>query len=662
LKRPLQFSKRILRPLAALFIFLLLAASGGLFLLSRNLAPVARWTFEKNLPDSKIDVQDVQMTGPGEITFTNFVINDPETGKELARLERGRIVFSLDDLAAGRIGEIHLENPVVLISPGWSGVLPPIPEKSGGSALRIRRIICDFGEVVYEGEKDGKPNVRANFCFDWKNFSQESTEVLELTLWDVQASAPHSGDPFLILDLVRLTGSPAEMVKNFELRSLDIKGGSLAAGQALEQIAHMPVQAPSGPAFTWKIGAMDIHSVKATIGNNPWRSATDAAFTINTALRNLTPAELTNTLGATRQEVEISDLVIPSPNDPFTRVISLRSVFLKFTLAGILSKELEDVTVLHPVIYIGEDLFAYMEAAKKRMAEGTDTPAPGWRIGRFDVKFGSVVIGSGGRTEYGLPLNFRTTAENVSLDDLASLTLRGSLEIPAQEYGFPAYQIEISTEPGSLQFSYPAEKAMNNVVGTVRIKNLRWRQFRGNDSWITATFDREGINGLFGGKLYGGTIAGGFSFFFDDKSPWIGWLSGTRVDLEKLTDIMAPHNFHMTGPLDFTGQVNAESKDIRRGKGRIETKAPGRMEIGKIDDLLARIPPTWSNLKRDSLRVALEAIRDFDYEKGSGDFWFTDGQGIFDLKLQGPLGSRTFQTVLHSDESSTGAWSQTTPR
>ena len=602
------------------------------------------------------------MTGPGEITFTNFVINDPQTGKELARLERGRVVFSLDDLAAGRIGEIHLETPVLLVSPGWSGVLPPVPEKSGGSALRIRRIVCDFGEVVYEGEKDGKPNVRANFCFDWKNFSQESTEPLELTLWDAQATAPGYSEPFLILDLVRLVGSPAEMVKNFELRSLDIKGGSFAAGQALEQIAHMPAQAPSGPAFTWKIGAVDIHGVKATIGNNPWRSATDAAFTINTTLRNLTPAELTNTLGATRQEVEISDLVIPSPNDPFTRVMSLRSVFLKFTLAGILSKELEDVTVLHPVLYIGEDLFAYMEAAKKRMAGGSDTPAPGWRIGRFDVKFGSVVIGSGGRTEYGLPLNFRTTAENVSLDDLASLTLRGNLEIPAQEYGFPAYQIEISTDPGSLQFSYPPEKAMSNVVGTVRIKNLRWRQFRGSDSWITATFDREGINGSFGGKMYGGTIAGGFSFFFDDKSPWIGWLSGTRVDLEKLTDVMAPHNFRMTGPVDFTGQVNAESKDIRRLKGRMETKIPGRMEIGKIDDLLARIPPTWSNLKRDSLRVALEAIRDFNYETGSGDFWFTDGQGIFDLKLQGPHGSRTFQTVLHSDESSTGAWSQTTPR
>jgi hypothetical protein len=118
----------------------------------------------------------------------------------------------------------------------------------------------------------------------------------------------------------------------------------------------------------------------------------------------------------------------------------------------------------------------------------------------------------------------------------------------------------------------------------------------------------------------------------------------------------------MTGPLDFTGQVNAESKSIRRLKGRMETKAAGSMEIGKIDDLLARIPPAWSNLKRDSLRVALEAMKDFDYDTGSGDFWFTDGQGVFDLKLQGPLGSRTFQTVLHADESNSGAWSQTTPR
>jgi hypothetical protein len=39
------------------------------------------------------------------------------------------------------------------------------------------------------------------------------------------------------------------------------------------------------------------------IGNNPWPSPTDASFTINTTLRNLTPAEITSTLASTKQEI-----------------------------------------------------------------------------------------------------------------------------------------------------------------------------------------------------------------------------------------------------------------------------------------------------------------------------------------------------------------------
>jgi hypothetical protein len=640
---------------------LAVAIGSGLFFLSKNLTPVARWTLQKTLPQSQVDIQDVQLEGPGEITFSHLVVNDPKTGKELVRLERGRVVFSFDDLVRRRLGEIHLENPLLLVSPGWSGVLPTVPGEAGsGAPLRIRRIVCDYGELIYEGEKEGKPTVRAKFSVDWKDFGTDSVEPILLTLWDVRATAPGYDNPFLVLDLVRLRGAPAEMVKTFELRGIEIAGGSLAVGSALDQLTKMQPSktAVGSPAFTWRIGAVDIRGVRASLGDNAWRSEADAVFFLNTTLRNLTPAEITNTLGGTEQLVEIGDLVIPSPRDPFTRVLSLRSVFVRFTLAGILERRLDDITVLNPVVYIGEDLFLYMDKARLRAGGEGAGVEPGWRIRRLDVKFGSLVVGSGGRTQYGLPLNFRTTAENVSLDDLAALTLRGSLEIPAQEYQFPAYQIELATERGELFFSYPPEKEMSNVVGTLKIKNLRWRQYRGGDAWVSATFDREGINSSFGGVLYEGDIAGGFSFFFDKKSPWIGWLSGTAVDLRKLTDIIAPQNFRMTGPLDFAVQVNAEAKSIRRVRGGLETTSPGRMEIGKIDDLLDRIPPEWSALKKGSLRVALEALRDFDYRSGTGDFWFADDQGIFDLKLQGPLGSRTFQTVLHADESPGGLWNK----
>ena len=114
----------------------------------------------------------------------------------------------------------------------------------------------------------------------------------------------------------------------------------------------------------------------------------------------------------------------------------------------------------------------------------------------------------------------------------------------------------------------------------------------------------------------------------------------------------------MTGPLEFSCQTNAEAKSIQRVQGSFRTTQPGTMEIGKLDDLLAKIPQRWTALKRDSLRIALESLRNFDYRTSEGSLWFTDGQGILDLKLQGPQGSRTFQTLLHADEAPEGRWKQ----
>ena len=151
--------------------------------------------------------------------------------------------------------------------------------------------------------------------------------------------------------------------------------------------------------------------------------------------------------------------------------------------------------------------------------------------------------------------------------------------------------------------------------------------------------------------MYSGNVGGGVSFFFGDESPWIGWFSGTGVDLRQLTDLIAPENFSLSGPLDVVLQTNARAREIDRIEGTYTAPRPGRMEIGKIDDLLARIPDEWSGIKKSAMRVALENLRDFDYDSGSGALSFAGGQGVFDLKLQGPLGSRKFTVNLHADGS-----------
>ena len=650
--------KKRLRLAAFLAVIALIGLGVGFFILTQNLTRLAQWGIKKSLPAAKIDVQDVQLSGPGEITFTNFVIHDPQTGQELVRLEKGTVVFSFDDLAKRQLGEVRLVNPVIVVSPGWSGMVPEMPaDTQSANPLGIRRIVCDYGEIRYDGATSGNPDVCANFSIDWQNFSPASTTPLELTLWDIRATASGFPDPFLVLDIVRLVGSPATIINKWQLDSIDITGGTLAIGSALDQIAHTRQPAPAGPANTWRIDRMNIKNLRSTLGDNAWK--TGLSFVLNTNLQNLTPAEITNSIGGATQTLELTDITIPSPLDPFTKVLTLRSVFIRFTLARILHHEIDEVTVLHPKIFIEEDLFAYMDDARSHMKSDSST---GWKIGKLDVKFGSLVIGSGGRSQYGLPLNFQTTAENVSLNDLASLKLSGSLEIPAQEYKFPAYQIEATTSPGEIRFSYPPDKRVSNVVGTVKVKNLRWRQFQSRDSWISVTFDRGGINGEFGGGIYGGQTLGGFSFLFDNNSPWIAWLGGANIDLKKLTDILAPQNFVMTGPLGFKMQLNAVGRHIDRVKGQFQTTSPGRLRIGKIDDLLDRIPTTWSNLKKSGLRIALENARDFDYTTCVGDFWIVQNQGVLDLKLQGPLGSRTFETFLHADDSPDGLWKKSTKR
>jgi hypothetical protein len=172
------------------------------------------------------------------------------------------------------------------------------------------------------------------------------------------------------------------------------------------------------------------------------------------------------------------------------------------------------------------------------------------------------------------------------------------------------------------------------------------------------TFDRSGINGTFGGKVYRGETWGGFSFFFSPDSPWIGWLSGKSVSLREVTNIISPQNFQLTGPMDFRLQMDARGRNIERVLGELRATKPGKMVIGKIDDLLARIPPTWNVIKQSGTRIALQTLRDFEYNKASGDFWFVESQGQARLTLQGPTGSRNFEIVLHADDSPQGRWKQ----
>ncbi len=586
----------------------------------------------------------------------------------LLTLAGGSITFSFDDLRRGQIGEVRLLEPVINASPRLleaSAVAPGTKSSpEAGPAWGVRKFVCAYGELNF-GEY-GPPGlaVRSKFCFDLKNFSPATAaqEIHELILWDLSATT-RSNSPFLRVDLARAKFDLDRLINKQALNALTLEGGSLVFGKSLREVfadAQTP-QNPAGassPPSAWTVGSLDIKRIAVRLDDER-PQVTDITFALNTSLKNVPLSKTASSLGSEQQLVEIANLQVLSPLDPFTKVLTLDSIFVRFTLAGLLRREIDSLTILGPNIFLGEDLFWYMDDMQKRLGidAGKDS-GPGWNIKNLGVEFGRLTLGSGGRTRYGLPLSFRTSAQDVSLDNLAALKLQAVLEIPPQKYVFDSYQLEFTSEKGELRFAYPPEKKVNNLVGMVRIKAIRWRQYRAANSYISVTFDRNGINGLFGGRVYRGETWGGFSFFFSADSPWIGWLSGKGISLRELTDIISPQNFQLSGPLDFRLQMDAKRRDIERVLGDFRAAKPGKMVIRKIDDLLARIPTTWHLLKQSSTRIALETLRDFDYTKGGGDFWFVGSQGVLRLKLQGPTGSRNFEIVLHAEDSPQGRWKQ----
>lgn len=683
---PPRRKRRWLRRLTLLCAVFLLLLGAAVLVATRNLTTFARWAMERAFPGATVELSAVDFTLPGQLDVRSLVLKSRKDGEVLLSLAGGTLAFDFTDLRHRRIGEVRLVEPVLYASPrlgeafvpppGTNQNLPPpgtnqIPPPPGtnpqakptGAPWSVRRLVCDYGELIVSGYGPSDLVLRSKFSFDFRDFSPaQSPQTLHaFTLWDVSATT--GADPaFLTLDVVEGAFTFEDLLKKRTVSTVNLKGGHLAVGESLRRLFAAPKDPAALPQDPWVLGTLDIRGVAVTVDDDR-PEITDITFALNTKLKNLPLAQTASALGSEPQSIIVWNLEILSPRDPLTKVVTLRRTEFTFTLAGLLRRELAALEIREPTIHIGQDLFWYMEDAQKRLAPvdpAVPTEAvPGWKIGMLYIHGGRLMVGSSGRREYGLPLNFYAYAEDIELDNLTSLRLQTALEIPEQKYSFPDYQLEF-TGGGTLRFSYPPEKQEKNLVGEVGISSLRWRQYQASDCFVAVTFDQIGINGEFGGGLYQGRAGGGFSFFFDPASPWIGWVWGLKIDLRRLTNILSPQNFQMTGPLDFKLQMDARGKAIERIVGELKTPKPGKMVIKKLDDMLARIPPTWNLLKQSSTRLALEALRDFKYDKGSGKFWFVNSQGILQLKLQGPQGSRTFDVVLHSDDTPQGRWKKRT--
>ncbi len=597
-------------------------------------------------------------------------------GEPMVAANRGVAEFTVAGLLDREVETVRLGYPRVWVRAELGG---KNPEQTGVSvpgedamSWRIGRLISDYGEVRMSGMGATIPEISAKVAFDLRDIGTTgdlASKMHELTVWDVLARTGEA-EPFLSLDVAEVRFSLDGLLREKVVAGVKVDGGQLTIGEQLKSLleagggqaatsgSDVPVEGPR----PWTIGALDLKEVRTKLENERV-DVSDVDFTINSTFQNVAVGAARDGIADEVQMVEFANLVIRSPVDPTAKIVTLRSVFVRFTLSGLANQQVREVIILSPTIFLSQDLFVYMDAASGRGDEvgesGNESGmpgAPGWGIDRLEVKFGSLVIGSGGQSDVGLPLQFETLAENVEFDNLAALRLQAALRIPKQSYAFASYQLELQAVEGDLQFSYPPELGVRNVVQKLDVDQIRWRQYQADEAWLAVTFDEQGINGEFGAEAYAGYVNGGFSFFFQTESPWIGWIAGTDVDMRKVTDIVSPGNFSLTGPVDFEVQVDAFSKNIDRVRGKFALTEPGTLRIGKIDDLLENLSPDWGSVKRGLTQIGLETLRDFEYDDGFGDFWFVQSQGILELGLAGPDGSRNFEVALHEGEDTGGRW------
>ncbi len=577
--------------------------------------------------------------------------------------------FALADLAQQRVPALTISSPSIHLRPELVDLFAAQSTGTSKSAnpaspgWQVGRLHIKSGEFFVEDFGATVPVTSAKFALDATDIgvggTSESLHVAQL--WDVRAAPLFDPlHPFLELNALTINFSNAGLARN-EIAKLETTGLWIGFGRGLRSLGNSPAASSPSltttiPAAPWRVRDLGIESGYLAI-SNIGLGIPDLGFYVRTRLSDVALSGDARFASNQLQSIELSNISIHSPLDPFVPVLNFKTIFLRFSIAQLLRNEIEEVSLLNPQIFVGEDLFWYADALQKKsepaaLGEAPAATAPPWIVKNLGADFGEIIIANSGTSRATLPLTFSWRAQQVDFSNLSDLQLKLKLVVPEEDYTFPSYELDLLALSGLVEFGLPPDSHKDNLVHTLEVKNVRWKQFAAGKSFVSVTYDKKGIYGSLGAKAYGGYLNGGFSFLSQTDSPWSGWISGSQIDLRKVTDVLAPQSFRISGPADFKMEVNGLNHEIERLNGSYTMRKPGRLKVTKLDDLLGVLPPEWTELKRSLTRIGLETLRDFNYEAGNGSFWFANRTGNLKLALQGPTGSRKLEAIVHGPEES----------
>ena len=548
------------------------------------------------------------------------------------------------------VDEIRLFG-LALRLPGMTATATPADgEQAAAADWRIDRLVARGARVEMAPAGD-QPGLSAVLAFDLRDLgfgAPLSDRRHRVRLRDLRV-APADRPPWLVVDSAQAEFTLAELLGRERLARFTIDGGTLVADAALRErlAAESPAAEPAAPSQA-SIGVLDIRRLRLRV-TELVRGAPDLTLRFETTLREVPLSPTALTLAHDPQRIELADLRLYSPFDPFRQVVRVGSIFVDFTIADVLRQRIEALTIVSPTIFLGEDLIWYMNMARPQNTAAL-APVPPWIVGRVRADLGRVVVTFNGIDRLSLPVTFESRAENVALDRLASLHLSASLGVPRQSYTFPGFDLQLVDMEGLLHFDYPRNVARDNVVNVLKVAEMRWRDYRLSDGWLSVTFDQGGVNGTFGGQAYAGYVDGGLSVPFGAGLTWSGWIAGTKLDLAPIAELVAGAGVELTGVADVRGVIAlAQGERLERAEAELMLRGPGAVRFPALDTMLERLPADASPLDRDVVKIVTDALRDFSYTTGSGRLQYADAHGRAELALDGARGGRRFALHYYGD-------------
>ncbi len=352
----------------------------------------------------------------------------------------------------------------------------------------------------------------------------------------------------------------------------------------------------------------------------------------------------------------VRNVMIYSPYDPLSKILTIESLRVKFSWRGLSQHRVDQLAIFDPVLYLGPDLFWYVEQFRKeeevRRKRRRERTLEQWTADKVLLRGGQFVISAFGAPGVVLPFLFGLSSENVSLNDWSQASLKNEIEIVPERIQYPSYHVILDVRRGRLSFNLPLSEARaNNLVHTIFFNEVSWRGIRATDDWLDVTFNSGGIFGHFGGKLYGGQAGGGFSIRFQKDFPWDGWVHLQGVSVEPIAQQFASNRFALalTGTADGRLHLDARGTSLQNAFGFLTLDGPGTLEMRDIDSFLQRLPADWSPAKRQLVQILGQSLRRYAYSVGFLSLSYALPESHLRLELRGPDGKRNFKIRWQQD-------------